>query len=77
MGGDETSELIERMLDVMLCLPRSAWGLVLVEVEKKIGTAALQRIILRVCDKCGSHMIEKVRARRHVALIEKRGAARD
>ena len=41
-------EHIERMLDVMLCLPRSAWGLVLAKVEKKIGKAVLQTIILRV-----------------------------
>jgi hypothetical protein len=41
------SEQIERMLDVMLCMPKSAWGLVLEKVEKKIGAAALRRIILR------------------------------
>jgi hypothetical protein len=42
---------IERMLDVMLCLPRrSAWGLVLASVESKIGRAALQRIILQVSE---------------------------
>ena len=28
------------MLDVMLCMPKSAWGLVLEKVEKKIGAAA-------------------------------------
>ena len=41
------SKQIERMLDVMLCMPKSAWGLVLEKVEKKIGAAALRRIILR------------------------------
>jgi hypothetical protein len=40
-------EHIERMLDVMVSLPKNAWGLVLLDVEKKIGTAALKRIILR------------------------------
>jgi hypothetical protein len=44
-------EHIERMLDVMLCLPRSAWGLVLAKVEKKIGKAVLQTIILRVYEE--------------------------
>lgn len=38
-------ERIERMLDVMVCLPKNAWGLVLLDVEKKVGTVALQRII--------------------------------
>jgi hypothetical protein len=42
-------EHIERMLDVMVSLPKNAWGWVLLDVEKKIGTAALQRIILRAC----------------------------
>jgi hypothetical protein len=44
---------IERMLDVMVSLPKNAWGWVLLDVEKKIGTAALQRIIFR------AHQIEK------------------
>jgi len=39
---------IERMLDVMLSLPKTAWGLVLASVETKIGRAALHRIILQV-----------------------------
>ena len=38
-------ERIERMLDVMMYLPKNAWGWVLLDVEKEIGTAALQRII--------------------------------
>jgi len=41
-------EHIERMLDVILSLPRSAWGLLLASVESKIGRAALQKIILQV-----------------------------
>jgi hypothetical protein len=47
MRDRQYSEQIERMLDVMLCMPKSAWGLVLEKVEKKIGAAALRRIILR------------------------------
>jgi hypothetical protein len=45
------SAQIERMLDVMLCMPKSAWGLVLEKVEKKIGAAALRRIILRTYEE--------------------------
>jgi hypothetical protein len=48
MDDPEYPKHIERMLDVMLCLPKSAWGLVLASVESKIGRAALQRIILQV-----------------------------
>jgi hypothetical protein len=47
MRDRKYSEKIERMLDVMLCMPKSAWGLVLERVESKIGAAALRRIILR------------------------------
>ena len=42
---------IERMIDVMLCIPKSAWGLVLEKVAKKIGAAALRRIILRAYEE--------------------------
>jgi len=55
MDGHEYPKHIERMLDVMLCLPRSAWGLVLARVENKIGRAALQRIILQVYEKRTVH----------------------
>jgi hypothetical protein len=48
MDDPEYPGHIERMLDVMLCLPKSAWELVLASVESKIGRAALQRIILQV-----------------------------
>jgi hypothetical protein len=40
MNHRKHSEQIERMLDLMLCLPRIAWGLVLEEVSKKIGAVA-------------------------------------
>jgi hypothetical protein len=39
---------IERMLNVMTLVPPYGWGLLLLEVERKIGTDALQRIIERV-----------------------------
>lgn len=57
------------MLDVMLCLPRYAWGFVLIDVDKKIGTAALKKIILRACDESGSHMFE--RFKRGIALVNR------
>jgi hypothetical protein len=37
MHDGKHSERIERMLDVVLCMPKSAWGLILEKVEKKIG----------------------------------------
>lgn len=64
------SEQIEGMLDVMLCLPRYAWGFVLIDVGKKIGTGALQHIILRACDESDSPMFEGFK--RSIALFKKR-----
>ena len=43
-------EPIERMLDVMAGLRRNAWRWVLLDIEKKIGTPTLQRIISRACE---------------------------
>ena len=57
-GDRRFSERVERMLDVMLCLPRRAWAVVLTDVEKRIGTAALHKIILRACSESGSYMFE-------------------
>jgi hypothetical protein len=51
MHDRKYSEKIERMLDVMLCMPKSAWGLVLEKVEKRIGAAALRRIISRAYEE--------------------------
>jgi hypothetical protein len=39
---------IEQMLDVMTLVPPYGWGQLLAEVENRIGTDALQRIIERV-----------------------------
>jgi hypothetical protein len=57
MGDIKYPKHIERMLDVMVCLPKNAWGWVLLDIEKKIGTAALQRIIMRAyeIEKAGIH----------------------
>jgi hypothetical protein len=63
------SEQIKGMLDVMLCLPRHAWGFVLIDVDKKIGRAALQKIILRACYESGSHMFERFKG--SVALFNR------
>ena len=46
MEGIKYPERIERMLDVMIAIPKDAWGLVFLELEKKIGAAALEGIIL-------------------------------
>jgi hypothetical protein len=59
MGDPRFSEHIEGMLDVMLYLPRRAWGFVLMDVDKKIGTAALHKIIHRACKESGSHTFER------------------
>jgi hypothetical protein len=74
MNEGKHSEQIERMLDLMLCLPRSAWGLVLEEVNKKIGTVALHKIILRACDKSGAHMVDGLE--RGVAVFNRDNKAR-
>jgi hypothetical protein len=52
---------IERMLNVMTLVPPYGWGLLLAEVEKKIGTAALQRIIERVYEKTERRKIEDLK----------------
>ena len=51
MNDRKYPKRIERMIDVMLCIPKSAWGLVLEKVEKKIGATALRRIILRAYEE--------------------------
>ena len=45
------------MVDVMLCLPKSAWGLVLDQVAKKIGTQALRQIIVQACAESNLHSL--------------------
>jgi hypothetical protein len=64
------SEQIDRMLDVMLCLPRYAWGFVLIDVDKKIGTASLRKIILRACDKSDSRLVQRCKG--SIAQFKKR-----
>lgn len=69
MRNRRFSEGIEEMLDLMLCLPRYTWGFVLIDVDKKIGTAALQKIILHACGESGPHMFE--RFKRSIALFNR------
>ena len=64
------SKQIEGMLDVMLCLPRHAWGFVLIDVDKKIGTTALHKIILSACNDSDSPMFEKFK--RAIALFNRK-----
>ena len=74
MDDPKYPEHIERMLDVMLSLPRrSAWGLVLASVESKIGSAALQRIILQVCEiekRIAHGKIKRERKRKRQSAID-------
>src|SRR5262249_47878123 len=63
------SEHVELMFDVMLCLPKSAWACVLAEVDKKIGTAALRKIILRACNESDPPMLKRLK--RGVALLDR------
>ena len=69
MHQHEHSQQIEEMFDVMLCLPKSAWQCVLSEVDKKIGTAALRKIILGACNEADPRMLERLK--RGVALLDR------
>jgi hypothetical protein len=68
MHDREYPDQIERMFDAMLCLPRSAWGLLLREVEKKIGGDALHEIVVRVFEETDRRKLEDFK--RVVAAIE-------
>jgi len=68
MHDREYPDQIERMFDAMLCLPRSAWGLLLREVEKKIGADALHEIVVRVFEETDRRKLEDFK--RVVAAIE-------
>ena len=59
---------IQRMLNVMTLVPPYGWGLLLVEVEKRIGTGALQTIIERVYCETEHHKIEDLK--RALAVIK-------
>jgi hypothetical protein len=60
---------IERMLNVMTLVPAYGWGILLVEVEKRIGTDALQTIIERVYHKTEHRKAEDLK--RAVAIIKR------
>jgi hypothetical protein len=78
MYQDEQSQQIDQMFDTMLCLPRSAWKVVLTEVDKKIGSVALREIILRACNESDRQMSESLKRRVASADREnKRKAAKD
>ena len=65
-------EELERMFDAMLCLPRTAWGLLLREVEKKIGADALHKIIVRVFEETDRGKLEEFKRALAVVNREKR-----
>ena len=67
--NDGYSNDIERMLSVMTLVPPYGWGLLLVEVEKKIGTDALQRIIEQVYLETERRKIEDLK--RALAVIKR------
>ena len=60
---------IERMLEVMTLVPPYGWGLLLAEVENRIGTDALQRIIERVYYETECRKIEDLK---HALAVIKR-----
>jgi hypothetical protein len=68
MGDSENLDHVEEMFDAMLCLPRTAWGLLLREVEKKIGWRALHKIVVRVFEETDRRKLEDFK--RAVAAIE-------
>jgi len=49
------------MLEVMALVPSYGWGLLLAEVENRIGTDALQRIIERVYYETERRKIEDLK----------------
>jgi hypothetical protein len=61
---------IERMLDVMTLVPPYGWGLLLAEVEIRIGTDALQRIIERVYYETERRKIEDLK--RALAVLKRK-----
>ena len=69
MNENKYPERIDRMFDAMLCLPRTAWGLLLREVEKKIGADALHEIIVRVFEETDRRKLEEFK--RAVAVINR------
>jgi hypothetical protein len=63
---------IERMLNVMTLVPPYGCGLLLVEVEEKIGADALQKIIERVYQETERRKIEDLK--RALAVIRREEA---
>jgi hypothetical protein len=67
--GELYPEQIQRMLNVMTLVPPYGWGLLLAEVEKKIGNSALQIMIERVYQETERHKIEDLK--RALAMIKR------
>ena len=68
MKDGHTKE-IERMLGVMTLVPPYGWGILLAEVENRIGTDALQRIIEHVYLETERRKIEDLK--RALAVIKR------
>jgi hypothetical protein len=60
---------VERMLNVMTLVPPYGWGMLLAEVEKRIGTDDLERIIERVYHETEYRKIEDLK--RALAVIKR------
>jgi hypothetical protein len=60
---------VERMLNVMTLVPPYGWGLLLAEVEKRIGPDDLERIIERVYHETEHRKIEDLK--RALAVIKR------
>jgi hypothetical protein len=71
MGDGGYPNEIERMLKVMALVPPYGWGILLAEVQKKIGSDALQRIIERVYHETDRRKIEDLKCA--LALIKAGG----
>jgi hypothetical protein len=61
---------VERMLNVMTLVPPYGWGMLLAEVEKRIGTDDLERIIERVYHETEYRKIEDLK--RALAVLSER-----
>jgi hypothetical protein len=69
MNDRAHSNQIERILDVMTLVPPYGWALLLAEVEQKIGTDVLQRIVERVYHQTERRKVEDLK--RAVAAIKR------
>jgi hypothetical protein len=61
MSDREHTKHIERMLEVMMVVPPCSWALLLAEVENRVGTDELQRIIERVYHETDRRKIDDLK----------------